>query len=92
MEQYQRNPGGNATILRRAASYFRFPFDFSDFVYASQPLQAEAMRTAIEHWWRRKPETMGALYWQLNDLWPVASWASVEIDGADVTVASEGAG
>jgi len=81
MEHHQRNPGGNSTILRRTASYFRFPFDFSDFVYVSQLLQAEAMRTAIEHWRRRKPETMGALYWQLNDLWPVASWASIEYDG-----------
>ncbi|ELZ23194.1 glycoside hydrolase family 2 sugar binding protein [Halosimplex carlsbadense 2-9-1] len=81
MEHHQRNPGGNTTILRRMADYFRFPFDFSDFVYLSQLLQAEAMSTAIEHWRRRKPTTMGALYWQLNDLWPVASWSSVEYDG-----------
>ena len=81
MEHHQRNPGGNTTILRRMADYFRIPFDFSDFVYLSQLLQAEAMSTAIEHWRRRKPTTMGALYWQLNDLWPVASWSSVEYDG-----------
>jgi len=81
MEHHQRNPGGNTTILRRMADYFRFPFDFDDFVYLSQLLQAEAMSTAIEHWRRRKPTTMGALYWQLNDLWPVASWSSVEYDG-----------
>ncbi|ACV12606.1 glycoside hydrolase family 2 sugar binding [Halorhabdus utahensis DSM 12940] len=81
MEHHQRNPGGNATILTRLASYFRVPFDFEDFVYLSQLLQAEAMSTAIEHWRRRKPETMGALYWQLNDLWPVASWSSIEYDG-----------
>ncbi|WP_459191019.1 beta-mannosidase [Halosimplex sp. J119] len=81
MEHHQRNPGGNTTILRRMADYFRIPFDFSDFVYLSQLLQAEAMSTAIEHWRRRKPTTMGALYWQLNDLWPVASWASIEYDG-----------
>ncbi|WP_226010477.1 beta-mannosidase [Halomicrobium salinisoli] len=81
MEHHQRNPGGNTTILTRTASYFRVPFDFSDFVYVSQLLQAEAMTTAIEHWRRRKPTTMGALYWQLNDLWPVASWASIEYDG-----------
>jgi len=82
MEHHQRNPGGNATILTRLASYFRVPFDFGDFVYLSQLLQAEAMSTAIEHWRRRKPTTMGTLYWQLNDLWPVASWASIEYDGA----------
>jgi len=81
MEHHQRNPGGNTTILKRAASYFRFPFDFEDFVYVSQLLQAEAMSTSIEHWRRRKPTTMGALYWQLNDLWPVASWSSIEYDG-----------
>ncbi|MFC7141244.1 glycoside hydrolase family 2 protein [Halosimplex aquaticum] len=81
MEHHQRNPGGNATILRRMADYFRIPFDFADFVYVSQLLQAEAMSTAIEYWRRRKPTTMGALYWQLNDLWPVASWSSIEYDG-----------
>ena len=81
MEHHQRNPGGNTTILRRMADYFRIPFDFGDFVYLSQLLQAEAMSTAIEYWRRRKPTTMGALYWQLNDLWPVASWASIEYDG-----------
>ncbi|MFB6202381.1 MAG: glycoside hydrolase family 2 protein [Halorhabdus sp.] len=81
MEHHQRNPGGNTTILKRLSSYFRFPFDFEDFVYLSQVLQAEAMTTAIEHWRRRKPTTMGTLYWQLNDLWPVASWASIEYDG-----------
>ena len=81
MEHHQRNPGGNETLLRRTASYFRFPFDFADFVYVTQLLQAEAMRTAIEHWRRQKPTAMGALYWQLNDLWPVASWSSVEYDG-----------
>ena len=81
MEHHQRNPGGNTTILKRMSSYFRFPFDFEDFVYVSQLLQAEAMSTSIEHWRRRKPTTMGALYWQLNDLWPVASWSSIEYDG-----------
>ncbi|WP_136689391.1 beta-mannosidase [Halorhabdus amylolytica] len=81
MEHHQRNPGGNATILSRLASYFRFPFDFEDFVYLSQVQHGLAMKTAIEHWRRRKPTTMGTLYWQLNDLWPVASWASIEYDG-----------
>jgi beta-mannosidase len=81
MEHHQRNPGGNTTILSRMADYFRFPFSFSDFVYLSQVQHGVAMDTAIEYWRRRKPTTMGALYWQLNVLWPVASWASLEYDG-----------
>jgi beta-mannosidase len=81
MEHHQRNPGGNTTILTRMAEQFRLPFDFADFVYLSQVQQGLAMQTAIEHWRRRKPATMGTLYWQLNVLWPVASWASIEYDG-----------
>jgi beta-mannosidase len=82
MEYHQRDPGGNARILQQMAGQFRLPWGFEDFVYRSQLLQLEAMRTAIEHWRRRKPTTMGALYWQLNDLWPVVSWSSLEYDGA----------
>ncbi|MCU4802216.1 glycoside hydrolase family 2 protein [Halobacteria archaeon HArc-gm2] len=81
MEHHQRNPGGNRRILTQMAETFRMPFDFADFVYLSQVQQGLAMQTAIEHWRRRKPETMGTLYWQLNVLWPVASWASIEYDG-----------
>jgi len=81
MEHHQRSPGGNGRILSRMTDNFRTPFSFGDFAYLSQIQQSMAMQTAIEHWRRRKPHTMGALYWQLNDLWPCASWSSIEYGG-----------
>jgi beta-mannosidase len=39
------------------------------------------MQTGVEHYRRSMPRCMGALYWQLNDCWPVASWSSIEFTG-----------
>jgi beta-mannosidase len=50
-------------------------------VYLTQLLQAEAMRIGVEHWRRNRDCTAGAIYWQLNDCWPVASWASIDYFG-----------
>jgi beta-mannosidase len=81
MEHHQRSEAGNKLILRRMADHFRLPSTFEDFVYLSQIQQGLAMKTAIEHWRRLKPHCMGTLYWQLNDLWPCASWSSIEYGG-----------
>ncbi len=78
MEHHQRHESGNRLILQRMAEHFRFPFALDDFVYLSQIQQGLAMKVAIEHWRRLKPYCMGTLYWQLNDLWPCASWSSIE--------------
>jgi len=40
-----------------------------------------AIKTAVEFWRTLRPQCMGTLYWQINDIWPVASWASVEYGG-----------
>jgi beta-mannosidase len=61
--------------------YFRVPASFDRFVYVSQVQQALAMQMAVRHWRRLRPVCMGTLYWQLNDLWPVCSWSSLEYGG-----------
>ncbi|MEP3598698.1 MAG: glycoside hydrolase family 2 protein [Stappiaceae bacterium] len=82
MDIHQRNSGGNARIVETIARYFRFPDNFEEMVFLSQVQQAVAIKTAVEFWRSCKPRTMGTLYWQLNDCWPVASWSSLEYGGA----------
>jgi beta-mannosidase len=60
---------------------YRQPKDFASFVYLSQVQQAEIIKIGAEHLRRQKPRVMGSLYWQLNDCWPVASWASIDYYG-----------
>jgi beta-mannosidase len=50
-------------------------------VYLSQVQQAEIIKIGAEHLRRQRPRVMGSLYWQLNDCWPVASWASIDYYG-----------
>lgn len=78
MEDHQRCKGGNGTILYYVSEHLRLPKDFASTLYASQFIQAEAMRYGIEHMRRNRGVCMGAVYWQYNDNWPVASWASVD--------------
>ncbi len=82
MDIHQRNVGGNARIVETLTRYFRFPGSFEEIVFLSQVQQATAIKTAVEFWRSNKPRTMGTLYWQLNDCWPVASWSSLEYGGA----------
>jgi beta-mannosidase len=81
LEHHQRDAKGNRILTAQIVERFRVPFDFEDFVYLTQLQQGLAMQTAIEHWRRQRPDCMGALFWQLNVLWPVVSWASIEYDG-----------
>jgi len=81
MEMHQRNTGANGKILGYLASMYRYPTEFDHLLYASQLLQADAIRYGVEHWRRNRGRCMGAIYWQLNDIWPVASWASIDYFG-----------
>lgn len=81
MLAHQKHPRGNALIAEYMKRDYRLPNTFQDFVYVSQLLQAEGMRTGIEAHRRNKPYCMGTLYWQLNDVWPVASWSSIDSYG-----------
>ncbi len=81
MQAHQKNVGGNERIRVYMLREYREPKDFESFLYVSQVLQAEAIKVGAEHLRRQRPRTMGSLYWQLNDCWPVASWASIDYYG-----------
>jgi beta-mannosidase len=81
MEHHQRSNIGNTTIMRYMLDWFRLPKNFEMTLWLSQILQGMAMKYACEHWRRSMPRGMGTLYWQLNDCWPVASWASIDSFG-----------
>jgi len=81
MQAHQKNKGGNERILTYMLREYREPKDFTSFVYLSQVQQAEIIKIGAEHLRRQRPRTMGSIYWQLNDCWPVASWASIDYYG-----------
>lgn len=78
MENHQKNGGANGLILYYLSANFRYPSDFKGLLYVSQILQAEAIKYGVEHWRSNRGRCMGALYWQVNDCWPVASWSSLD--------------
>ncbi len=81
MEMHQRNVAANGKILNYLSATYLYPADFDRLLYASQLLQMEAIRYGVEHFRRHRGHCMGAVVWQLNDIWPVASWASIDYFG-----------
>jgi len=81
MEMHQRNRMANGKILKYLSDTYRYPKDFDHLLYASQMLQEEAIRYGVEHFRRHRGRCMGTVVWQLNDNWPVASWASIDYYG-----------
>ncbi|WP_433533224.1 glycosyl hydrolase 2 galactose-binding domain-containing protein [Micromonospora sp. CA-263727] len=77
---HQKAEDGNGKLARGLAPHFPEPAGVEAWHYLTQLNQVRAIRTGVEHWRSHWPHTGGAILWQLNDLWPVTSWAA--IDGA----------
>ncbi|MDI9256568.1 beta-mannosidase [Flavobacterium sedimenticola] len=80
VKSHQKHPTGYKTINAYMARDYKVPNTFEDYIYVSQLLQADGMKTAIEAH-RTDRKCMGTLFWQLNDCWPVTSWSSVDYYG-----------
>nr|XP_012626414.1 beta-mannosidase [Microcebus murinus] len=90
----QHHANGNNQMLNQARFHFKLPEstdplrEFKDTIYLTQVTQAQCVKTETEFYLRSRSEiveqqghTMGALYWQLNDIWQAPSWASLEYGG-----------
>ncbi|WP_342029303.1 beta-mannosidase [Sphingomonas sp. CFBP 13720] len=72
---------GQGRLLDYIRMRYREPRDFADFVYLSQVMQADGIAIGALHHRACRPVTTGSLYWQLNDVWPGASWSSIDYFG-----------
>lgn len=83
MKVHQKNWAGNGLILSYMKREFDDPGVFDKQVVLSQITQALAMECGIDYWraHRKNEQCMGALYWQINDTWPTASWSAVDYYG-----------
>ena len=77
---HQKCKSGNSKMVYYIASRFDLPRYFEDYLYLSQVTQMECVEDATLHWRRNRGRCNGALYWQLNDCWPVCSWAGMDFN------------
>lgn len=81
MLHHQKATDGNGKLARGAAPHLPVVETFDEWHYLMQLNQAEAIRYGIEHFRSHRGVCMGAVVWQINDCWPVTSWAAIDGDG-----------
>ncbi|MEV4940364.1 glycoside hydrolase family 2 protein [Streptomyces zaomyceticus] len=81
MLHHQKAEDGNGKLNRGLAPHFPAPADFDTWHYLTQLNQARAVAAGVEHWRSHWPRCAGTVLWQLNDCWPVTSWAAIDGDG-----------
>ncbi|MFI6760725.1 glycoside hydrolase family 2 protein [Micromonospora sp. NPDC050417] len=81
MAHHQKATGGDEKLQRGLDAHLPAPVDFDDWHYLTQLNQARAIALGVEHFRALRPICMGTIVWQLNDCWPVTSWAAVDGDG-----------
>ncbi|MFW6062350.1 MAG: glycosyl hydrolase 2 galactose-binding domain-containing protein, partial [Planctomycetota bacterium] len=81
MLHHQKAGDGHSKLQARLEEHFQSPENFDDWLYLTQLNQARALTTGVEWLRALQPRCMGTLYWQINDCWPVTSWAAVDDGG-----------
>ncbi|MFT4109959.1 glycoside hydrolase family 2 protein [Propionicimonas sp.] len=93
MLAHQKAAGGNTKLNTGIQGHLPLPGEgpehFDEWLFAMQLQQARAVRYGIERWRSLRGRCLGSIVWQLNDCWPVTSWAALDlgIDAAGNAVA-----
>lgn len=80
---HQKALEGNQKLADGLLPHYRVPREMETWHWAMQLNQANAVQTALDHFRSHAPHTSGAIVWQLNDCWPVTSWAAIDGDGRE---------
>jgi beta-mannosidase len=75
---HQKANNGNLKLERGLRGHLPEPRTIDDWHFATQLNQAHALHFGISHFRALAPYTSGTVVWQLNDDWPVVSWAAVD--------------
>jgi beta-mannosidase len=77
-EFHNKQVEGNERLFRFLAAHLPVKTKWEDYIYLTRLNQGLALKTCLQHWRSNYPVTNGALIWQLNDCWPVTSWAIID--------------
>jgi len=78
---HQKAMSGNDKLTDGLVAHFDLPDDMAMWHWAMQLNQAHAVWTGLTHMRSEYPRCMGSVVWQLNDCWPVTSWAAIDYPG-----------
>ena len=78
---HQKAMEGDRKLTRGLVTHLPVPDDMDDWHWAMSLNQARAVQVGVEHFRSLSPLCAGSVMWQLNDCWPVTSWAAVDGDG-----------
>ena len=66
--------GRNDLMTNQVKTIFgEIPAKLEDFIFASQSVQAEAMKYFVERWRGLRPYRTGIIWWNIRDGWPLLS-------------------